>query len=76
MTAFAPGMRVVLAEGDWPVERIAGSYGKVTRVDEVNGDGNVYVCVDITGHIDGQPPMNFEAMDWTWFYSEELTVVD
>lgn len=77
MSAIVPGMRVVLTEGPWTTKhRIAGHYGKVTHVNQPKDDDDAFIRVDITGHIDGQPPIDFVSADMEWFYPEELTVVD
>lgn len=76
---WAEGMRVVLADGEWEGgPRVAGHYGKVTKVKPSADpdDDDPFIRVVITGHVDGQPPMDFEAADVQWFFPEELTVVD
>lgn len=74
MTAFTPGMRVVVADGDWPFERIAGTYGKVTEVSTMNGQD--YIGFIPTGHIDGGDPPDLTRLDVFPFYPEELAVID
>lgn len=67
---FAPGMRVVVKDGPWPIPRVAGHFGKVIEVGHPNCDTGVRV--QITGHIDGG------IHDWMpeWFYDQELEIVD
>lgn len=67
---FTPGMRVVVADGPWPVPRVGGHYGKVVEVG--HPICKAYVRVQITGHVDGNPP---DVMP-EWFYDIELGVVD
>jgi hypothetical protein len=76
---LAPGMRVVVRDGPWPEPRIAGHYGKVVELGNAldpNYIGEVHV--EMTGHIDGQPPHPIFAEDllMKWFYADELDVID
>lgn len=74
MTAFVPGMRVVVAKGPWPIPRIAGTYGKVSEVSHEHGQE--YIRIVSTGHVDGGNPPDLDRLDIFPFYPEELTVVD
>lgn len=76
MATFAPGMRVVLAEGPWESgPRTAGHYGKVVQVVPADEERELPpIQVDITGHVDGQLPQDFTEFEWYW--PEELMVVD
>lgn len=67
---FKPGMRVVVADGPWSVPRVGGHYGKVIEVG--HPICAAYVRVQITGHIDGNPP----HIPVEWFYPQELELVD
>jgi hypothetical protein len=72
---FQVGMRVVVRDGEWPHPRVAGHYGKITVIHE-DLDLAAPIGVDITGHIDGEPPYDFASEGWSCWYPEELEVVD
>lgn len=71
MKQFMPGMRVVVKDGPWPQPRVGGHYGKVVEVG--HPICQAYVRVELTGHVDGNPP---DALPLEWFYDSELAVVD
>lgn len=72
---FREGMRVVITSGDWPVSRVAGTYGKIVKTLETK-TGFMYRIVPM-GHVDGQPILSvFDDPAMLWLFPDELEVVD